>query len=300
MDYQLLWKHNRRLYFDGVARGHIPFSDISTNLGGNSVLAWGNNASSPMVEGFMGGPHPPDGSSFPKPSDTSPGGIPLGESGAYPKPWRSAAQKIQQATYTMAGPYALLKGFVHGNSYSEINYNPGYSYGYSNNDPYEGWTTCTEEQLALQGPSGVMQPKTSLSGDVDNDTPGVMPGGGITGRVGLDYSNSTDWSFFFQDWLQDEGTYDADYWNNNLSIADEAHWTDRKRWWAGCLTTTIEAAVDGVDQFSVKAEIEVAYDFPDYTDSNFYPGPNYSAYVPGSVTVLTAMVAVAAGMRWVL
>ena len=55
-----------------------------------------------------------------------------------------------------------------------------------------------------------------------------------------------------------------------------------------------------MDQFSVKAEIEVAYDFPDYTDSNFYPGPNYSAYVPGSVTVLTAMVAVAAGMRWVL
>ena len=57
MDYQLLWKYNKRLYFDGVARGNIPFSDLSTNLS-DGVLQWGNNASSPMIEGFMGGPFP--------------------------------------------------------------------------------------------------------------------------------------------------------------------------------------------------------------------------------------------------
>ena len=303
MDYQLLWKYNKRLYFDGVARGNIPFSDLSTNLS-DGVLQWGNNASSPMIEGFMGGPFPPDGSSFPKPSDNSMSNIGLGESGAYPKPWRSAAQRNNQLVYTNAGPYAVLKGFVHGSGDNEIDYTPEYSYGYSNNDGYEAWSTCTDDQLALQGPTGDMQPKTSLSGDTDNDIPGVMPGGGIPGRIGVNLSGDGDWRFFFQNWLQDEGTYDADFWNNNLNISSEAHWTDRKRWWAGTLTATIIAPIKGISDYSYqdgpKGEIEVAYAFPDFTDSEFYPGPNLIPLATASVTVLSAMVAVAAVQRWVL
>ena len=101
MDYSDLKSANPKLYADGVARGIIPSSQISTNL------SWGANASSPMVESFMGGPHAPVVGQFNPDS-----GIPLGISGAYPKPWMSAAQRTTQAGYTYAGPFARMIGYV--------------------------------------------------------------------------------------------------------------------------------------------------------------------------------------------
>ena len=92
---------NPKLYYDGICRGKIPLSELSP-------LSTGNPASMPLIEGFAGGPHPPQNYTFdPKTS------IPVGSGPGYPKPWRSASQFIQDAAYgSQVGPYARFIRFV--------------------------------------------------------------------------------------------------------------------------------------------------------------------------------------------
>ena len=100
MSYEKLRVANPKLFFDGVSKGLIPSSAMP------DVLAVGSPASSPMIEGFMGGPHAPESYVIDPYVN-----IPFGGSGAYPKPWRSAAQKLQDDVYTASiGPYAKMIG----------------------------------------------------------------------------------------------------------------------------------------------------------------------------------------------
>lgn len=91
--------YNPQLYWDGVGRGNISYSD-------SGALSWGSPVSSPFIEGFLGGPFAPE--YYLLNPDATP---PLAESGQYPKPWRSYSQKITNANYTYVGPYAKFVGF---------------------------------------------------------------------------------------------------------------------------------------------------------------------------------------------
>ena len=91
--------YNPKLYWDAYGRGTIPSSHAG-------ALVWGSAVSSIFAESFLGGPHQPE--YYLLNPDAAP---PLAESGQYPKPWRSAAQKLQNASYTYVGPYAKFVGF---------------------------------------------------------------------------------------------------------------------------------------------------------------------------------------------
>jgi len=97
MDYSELKSANPRLFWDGVCRGSISYS-----TGG--ALATGSAVSSPLVEGFLNGPKPPEQSSYnPLTTDI------IGPGSGYPKPWRSGSQFAQNASYgSQIGPYARL------------------------------------------------------------------------------------------------------------------------------------------------------------------------------------------------
>lgn len=97
MEYSRLKTSNPRLYWDGVCRGRISYSDAG-------ALQTGGAAQFPLIEGILGGPIPPNGSSFN--STSTP---PIGPGGSYPRPWRSGSQQTQNASYgSTIGPYARL------------------------------------------------------------------------------------------------------------------------------------------------------------------------------------------------
>jgi len=97
MDYSELKSANPRLFWDGVCRGGISYSNAG-------ALQTGGAAQFPLIEGILGGPIPPNGSSFN--STSTP---PIGPGGSYPRPWRSGSQQTQNASYgSTIGPYARL------------------------------------------------------------------------------------------------------------------------------------------------------------------------------------------------
>ena len=88
---------NPSLYWDGVCREIIPHSQAAT-------LQVGNPVTTPFTEAFLGGPHGPVVTPF----DPT-GNIPIGPSDSYPKPWRSAGQKLQAASNgSLTGPFARM------------------------------------------------------------------------------------------------------------------------------------------------------------------------------------------------
>jgi hypothetical protein len=103
MNINTLYASNPQLFWSGVGTGAIPYSSAPGNL------TWGNPVSSLFAESLLSGPNAPDYQSIATPSNY---GAPsaFAESGRYPKPWRSAAQKLQNANYTNVGPYAALIG----------------------------------------------------------------------------------------------------------------------------------------------------------------------------------------------
>lgn len=117
MDINTLYQTNQQLFWSGVGTGKIPYSETPGNL------TWGAAVSSSLVEGILGGPHYPDNSSIVLPTDF---GAPstFAENSNYPKPWRSAAQKLQNANYTNVGPYTALIG-VGGESLCCTSEDPG-------------------------------------------------------------------------------------------------------------------------------------------------------------------------------
>ena len=116
MDLSDLKQNNPRQYYDLVASGKISYADAG-------ALVWGPPVTNAFAEGFLGGPFPPDYRAIAEPSDFSTPTT-FAESGAYPKPWRSAAQKLQNANYTNVGPYAALIG-VGGESLCCTSEDPG-------------------------------------------------------------------------------------------------------------------------------------------------------------------------------
>lgn len=88
---------NPSLYWDGVCRNIIPASEAS-------FLNIGDPVQSPFTQAFLGGPHQPVATSF-DPSS----GVPIGPNDSYPKPWRSAEQKLTELSNgSLVGPYARM------------------------------------------------------------------------------------------------------------------------------------------------------------------------------------------------
>lgn len=88
---------NPKLWADGICRGKISYSDIGALQTGSAV----NNT---LIEGILGGPHPPIVYGF-NPN----GNVPIGASDTYPKPWRSASQRLQDGSYgSQIGPFARI------------------------------------------------------------------------------------------------------------------------------------------------------------------------------------------------
>ena len=97
MDLNELKIYNPKLWKDGICRGAITYSQA----GG---LSPGGPITNLLAEGFLGGPHPPIIMSF----DPA-GSIPIGAADTYPKPWRGAQQRLNDASYgSTIGPFARL------------------------------------------------------------------------------------------------------------------------------------------------------------------------------------------------
>jgi len=99
---------NTPLWADGVCRGEISYSEVG-------ALATGNIVTNLIAESFLNGPNSPVNVAF----DPT-GSIPLGPSDSYPKPWRSASQKLQDSTYgSQIGPFARLVSIKNNRSFSD-------------------------------------------------------------------------------------------------------------------------------------------------------------------------------------
>ena len=179
--------YNPRLYWDGVGREKISYSEAG-------ALVWGPPVSTPFIEGILGGPHAPE--YYLLDPDAEP---PTGEGGQYPKPWRSAAQKLQNANYTYVGPYAKFVGFKKCTGSGCIA------------------DTCTEANKNSKAkPSAVW------------GRYGIALSGAYSGQP----------AFFPQDWYNpSEGTYNATYWNNQYNL--DPPWQTRKNWWGSVTKKTI-------------------------------------------------------------
>ena len=112
MELSDLKQNNPRQYYDLVASGKISYADAG-------ALVWGAPVTNAFAESFLGGPFPPDYRAIAEPSDFSTPTT-LSASGAYPKPWRSYAQRTQNAIYTNVGPYAALVGWSDADSICDI------------------------------------------------------------------------------------------------------------------------------------------------------------------------------------
>lgn len=217
MNFSDLRANNPKLYFDGICRGNIPLSDLSP-------LEPGASSSSPFIEGFLGGPHPPENYAF----DYKTNSFPSGVTGSYPKPWLSAAQRLNNASYSFqAGPYARFVKFYSGDS----------------NIP----ETC------LEGQSGG---KCGNSG-----------GGGIWGRIGASTQGGTA-AFFPQDWYnQNEGTYNAAYWSNYFNLTGNGSWLSKKKWWESTSKATVIIPTSFAPYAFAEIEVAYAspqFDDPEY------------------------------------
>lgn len=256
MDIDKLKTVNPQLYWDAVANGIIPYSTAG-------ALSWGSAASSPLIESFIGGPKPPDYRSHPLPTDFS-APTAFAESGAYPKPWRSGSQYIQNATYSNVGPYASLVGWVT----SDENGNGIVS------------RCCTSS-----GSSG--NPKSTR----------------LWGRWGVATSGprSGEGAFFPQNWYDpSEGTYNATYWNNYFEQSGsplDPEWQLRKDWWSSINKITIKSYFANT---GIPCEIEIAQSFFEFGTPEYFAGIDLGVYPDFSIelTLLVAMVSIAAAARW--
>jgi len=92
-----LKQFNPKLFYDGVCRGKISYSDAG-------ALQTGNTVTSLLIEGILGGPHGQENAYYnPLTTDI------IGAGTGYPKPWRSAGQKLQDQSYgSSIGPFARI------------------------------------------------------------------------------------------------------------------------------------------------------------------------------------------------
>lgn len=194
MDIDKIKQNNPQLYWDMVANNIIPYSTAG-------ALQWGNPVTNLFAESLLNGPNQPDYTSIPLPTDFSSPTV-FAESGRYPKPWRSAAQKLQNANYTNVGPYAALVG----------------------------WITSDEDG------NGIVSRCCSSS-----ESSGKTKPARLYGRWGIATSGpqAGQGAFFPQDWYNpSEGAYDANYWNSEYSF--DPPWQLRKNWWAAINKVTIK------------------------------------------------------------
>jgi len=97
MDNNDVKDHNPRAFWDGVCREEFTYTAAG-------ALNLGNVVTSPITESFLGGPHAPVATSF-----NPDGSIPIGAADQYPKPWRSAQQKLTDVSNgSNIGPFARL------------------------------------------------------------------------------------------------------------------------------------------------------------------------------------------------
>ena len=248
-----LKQQNPRLYYDMVASGKIPYSEAG-------ALAWGAPVTNLFTEAFLLGPHAPDHRQIVKPTDFS-APTQFAESGAYPKPWRSAAQKTTNAIHTTMGPYAALVGWIEGNDLDEQVNN-----------------LCNENNKFDK-----IKP-TKLFGRW-----GIATSGPTSGQAG----------FFLQDWYSpSEGTYDANYWNNyfdSIGAPRIPPWQLRTDWWESIDKTTI---LTYVEQTGLVGLVQVAWRDIDFDDADYFPGLDISGIANASYDLLTVMVSLAAITRW--
>jgi len=255
MSYDKLRIANPKLFFDGIDKGFIP---SSAHIG---EIAIGQAASSPMIEGVMGGPHAPESYTFDPYV-----GIPIGANAAYPKPWRSAAQKIQDDVYgAFIGPFAKMVGIT--------------------DCSQNGTIGCTNDTCSKNGPinQSFLASVPEIYGRL-----GILLDGGYVGEV----------EFRPQNWYhQDQGTRDGPWWSNYFDppITGDQQWLTKKDWWAAATKTVIS-----VWYGTIKVDVEVATGTLSFDDDEHFPGEDLSAYNDYSLDLLFVMVSVAAATRWIL
>ena len=116
--------------------------------------------------------------------------------------------------------------------------------------------------------------------------------GDLWGRLGIGLGDNV-LTFYPQDWYnQNEGTYNTAFWNNQFGV----NWQTKKSWWS----STSRATVIAQSSFSPyqNVEVEVAYASPQFNDPEYFKGLDLGVYNDYSVELLTAMVAIAAAVRW--
>ena len=244
--FEELKSFNPSLYWDGVCREAIPHSQAAT-------LQVGNPVTSSFTEAFLGGPHAPVVTPF----DPT-GNIPIGPSDSYPKPWRSASQKLQAASNgSLTGPFARM-----------VKIPPNLRH------------LCVDS---------CMTPEQKLCGGAD---------GGLFGRLGLGDGNQLGFrvqNWYHQDeGTYNTAYWNNQAGGGNGGPGD---WPTWKEWWEDAHKVTIGAVWEDVPGSPV-VEVEVAFEDIGPGDGGYFPGPGMSGVAPQSYDLLIAMVALAVLIRW--
>ncbi len=253
MNWDVLKEENPQLFWDGIARGHVPYSEAS-------ALPW-QVPTSPMYEGILQGPKPPNPISMPMPGeyDTP---TRLAESGNYPKPFRGGQQYLNNAGTTHIGPYAALTG----------------------------WVSCTGDEC-------YDDKCCSSSNKEDNVKPARLWG---RWGVATSGPKSGQGAFFPQNWHDnDDATYNADYWVNyfaSQSPPQDIDWRLKKDWWDAVNKVTIKTYFMNTGK---KCEIEIAQSTFEFGSPEYFAGIDLAVYNDYSLDLLVAMVALAAVARWI-
>ena len=219
---------NPRLFYDGVARGKISYSEIDGIYPGNNPTT---------ADTWVGGPHAPEPYSFDPDTEN-----PLGASGYYPKPWLGYAQRLTNANYTYLGGYAKMIGWADGDC--------------SGNECEEVSLCCTGEEsdsskytdgfIGIWGRLGVVQSGSQAGG---------------LGFYPMDWQTDTDYSE-----LGYLGANSAAYWNNHFDLSGNGLWQSKEDWWAACSKKVVTRFL-GNTGIKVRVQVAVGmipFDDPEY------------------------------------
>ena len=263
-NYDELEESNPELFWDGVGRGKIPVSEISS-------LSMGTGVTSQFAEQFVGGPHEPYGATFDYTSQN-----PIGGSGVYPRPWLSYSQKQNNNTYTYAGAYGRMIGFKKDNC---------------------SGSGCIESKCCgSEGDSDPSQYNPSFEG-IWGRMGIVLSGTGINERAFMPQNwheadgpaavNTVDfWNDVFEFGDGQRWPSKQDWWGNNTKAI------------VGGPTEDVWLCNASGASLGQKVKIQVVYGAPAFDHPGYFRGAWLGAMNALSVSMLDVMVALAAVRRW--
>ncbi len=120
----------------------------------------------------------------------------------------------------------------------------------------------------------------------------------LYGRLGVipDGIGMSQWGFFYSPWyIHDDGDYGPEFWSERYNL--EPPIPTKSQWWDQCSKTTVLARLYN-HPLRPWAIVEVAYQYTDFDDEQYFKGPDAGTLPDASLDLLVVFVGLAAALRW--